>query len=201
MTMLQLLLVLLMASLPSCAGFGASPSRDVVLTDGSHQSLPAPGTKMMVWTPSSDGSYQRSEDQATIQIRDAVTIWLQKHGMVLVGQDRNAVLSEQQFRLMSRDDRVRVGQLTGVQQVVFQHLADNLAHVTLQAVDVESGEVVWIGSASTPAEFLTDGRIWLLGPVLRPPALRALACHALRTAWGLEPPARYALSSKSCWAN
>ena len=120
-------------------------------------------------------------------------LWLQKRGLILVERARlQQVFQEQGIRLTytpeHEADLLRVGQLVGAQQVVFtEHTGYN--SVSIRGVHVQTGEVIWSGSAYLPDEVMGTAQEKLV----------RLTCQALATAWGFRPTGnRWIMSDSMC---
>jgi hypothetical protein len=178
--------------------FPAAPQFPI--TDGFHNVMPNRNSRIVVWAehPSLNGT---------------ATTWLQKRGLTVVERARlKQVLDEQMIRLThTADDEanlLKAGKLLGAEIVVFMDSAQTAgqassfsinqyggggssttlysASVSVRAVNVESGEVVWSGHARyrDPVTGVND-------------AIVKLTCQALATAWGLRPVGQHDISSDS----
>jgi hypothetical protein len=176
------LVALLLLALTGCID---SPlgSRVYVTTDGGRPRPPDKNLKAFVYTEphvSTRGisnQYLTAPDRSTQTqlVRVALTTWLQKHGLTMLTIDRVANLDEQQIRPTEGDaNALQMGKLLGADLAVRYVTTANASQISVEAVDVESGIIVWTGSALTDSE-------------PRPEMIRLLTCHALATAWGLEP--------------
>ena len=159
------------------------------ITDGFHHELPKPTHRLVVWgaEPNAVGT---------------ATSWLLKRGYRVVERAKlYQVLEEQRIQLThTPEDEAHVlgvGKLIGAQMVVFvetkitsqeagsavvtqyggsakTYSVYNLG-MTIRGVDVETGEVQWVGTGRypKPARNIEDGIV-------------KLTCHVLATAWGLQ---------------
>ena len=146
------------------------------ITDGFHHELPKPAHRLVVWgaEPNAVGT---------------ATSWLLKRGYRVVERAKlDQVLEEQRIQLThTPEDEAHVlgvGKLIGAQMVVFvvtkitsQEAGSAVYNLgmTIRGVDVETGEVQWVGTGRypKPASNIEDGIV-------------KLTCHVLATAWGLE---------------
>jgi hypothetical protein len=184
-----LLLFLCASSLAStgCAGYALM---EPPTTDGFHSKLPARYTRAVVWGGRPD----------TIQ---SASTWLSKKGVLVV--DQTIVLqvaAEQKVTLTEsknlETDILRLARLVGARLVVFSNGEVGTweigfprrrvysATVAVRAVDVNTGEIEWIGKAQSTDRFskLEEG-------------ITLLTCHALATAWDMRKPGPVA-SAKLC---
>ena len=198
---IRTLVVPLLTGLLVSSGCGVAGPSHYPITDGFHHSLPQKDTRIVIWGTSP-------------AVTGTATIWLQKRGLRVVERARLLQLfEEQRIRLThTADDEgpiLRVGKLLGAGMVVFtdasvtQGVASNFsmgayggggrsepvatAGVSLRGVDVETGEVLWTGTArykqpssSSPEDGLTK-----------------LTCQALATAWGFREAGEEEISSQS----
>ena len=146
-------------------------------TDGFHHELPRPGTVVIVL-----GRHPMSVTTSQ---------WLQKRGLVIVERARlEEVFKEQGLVLTYTPDRegdlLRVGQLVGAEQLVFTDHA-GYSSASIRAVDVQTGKVLWSGSAYWPDEVMGSPQEKLI----------RLTCQALATAWGFRPTGNRWISSDS----
>jgi Sel1 repeat len=171
------------------------------ITDGFRHSLPPTNTRIVIW----------GNDTA---VTGTATTWLQKRGLRVVERARLMQLfEEQRIRLTyTPDDEapiLRVGRILGAGLVVFIdgsstegiHSSYEVGRyggsgssysvysgaVSVRGVDVETSEVLWIGTARYPTQ--TGG-----GPQ---DTLMKLTCQALATAWGFRPAGDQEISSQS----
>ena len=173
----------------------------LLITDGFHHSLPSSRTLMVVW-----GKDSASESTAIT--------WLQRRGFRVVERARlDQIFEEQAVRLKhtpdSEADILHVGKLAGAEIVVFVETSIRTresvefaayggmaagerkmfydASLSVRRVDVESGEIIWSGSArfTEPIRHNLDD------------ALINLTCHALATAWGLRSPGQQDVSDQT----
>jgi hypothetical protein len=147
--------------LTSCAI--GSPSGPPIVTEGFHGTLPAPRTRTIVW-----------EDNPGA-VTSAMS-WLQQRDLAIVERARlDQVLQEQAIRLThTADDQaalLRVGHLAGANLLVFVEVSRTSGteglylgmyggmgrvstvyqvRVSVRAVDLETSEVVWAGTANYP---------------------------------------------------
>lgn len=175
-------LVLIFVALTGCTDspFG---SRVFVTTDGGRPRPPDKNLKAFVYaepyvsTRGISNQYLTAPDRSTQTqlVRVALTTWLQKHGLTVLTIDRLANLDEQQIRPTEGEaNALQIGKLLRADLAVRYVTTANASQISVEAVDVESGIIVWTGSALTDSE-------------PRPEMIRLLTCHALATAWGLEP--------------
>ena len=150
-------------------------------TDGFRSKLPSPYTRAVVWGGRPD----------TIQ---SASTWLSKKGVLVV--DQTIVLqaaAEQKVTLTENKsletDILRLARLVGARLVVFSNAEVGTwemgfprrrvysATVAVRAVDVNTGEIEWIGKAQSVERFmkLEEG-------------ITVLTCHALATAWDMRKP-------------
>ncbi len=184
-----LVLILGVAGLVGC---GAYP-----VTDGFQKSLPQRQARLVVW-----GSNPTANA--------AVTTWLQKLGLTIIERARlQQLLAGQRIVLTDapNDDAqmLHAAKLLGLEQVVYVDvltvetgvirplfnppLTTSIASVSVRGVQVETGEVVWSGTARyrNPVTEHDDY-------VVR------LSCQALATAWGLRPPGEHPVASQAMCA-
>ena len=150
-------------------------------TDGFRTNLPSPYTRAVVWGGRPD-------------IIQSASTWLSKKGVLVV--DQSIVLqaaAEQKVTLTENKsletDILRLARLVGARLVVFSnaevgtweigfpHRRVYSASVTVRAVDVNTGEIEWIGKAQSTERFSTLQE-----------GMNVLTCHALATAWDMRKP-------------
>lgn len=171
------------------------------ITDGFHNSLPQPDTRIVIW-----GNHPA--------VTGTATTWLQKRGLRVVERARLLQLFEEQhIRLTyTPDDEgpiLRIGKILGAGMVVFTDgsatasVRSNYSvnayggdggsqtvysgAVSIRGVDVETSEVLWSGNARYPRQ--TGGS--------PEDGLMKLTCQALATAWGFRPAGDQAITSQS----
>lgn len=193
-----LLPVLALLSLSGCVAFP--------ITDGFHHGLPEPNSRIVVWGNSP-------------VVSGATVIWLQKRGLKMVERAKLLqIFEEQRIRLTHTPEDeapvLRVGRLLGAGMIVFAdgsstseikgdyqsgtsggygdvHTVHSGA-VTIRGVDVESGEVLWSGTARYARQYRGSPE----------DVLMKLTCQALATAWGFRPSGQLEISSEAaCAAN
>jgi len=114
-------------------------------------------------------------------VHSEIATWLEKRGVVMLTMARTTIQNEQRFRLTQADDEtVHLGRMLGADLVVSYTVDSSVSLVTVEAVQVETGVIAWSGTAVTAMNHEAE-------------AIRALTCHALATAWGMESPGRYYL--------
>ena len=179
------LLLFLGAFFMASAGCGGYAPVGSPTADGFHSKLPAPYTRAVVWGGRPD----------TIQ---SASTWLSKKGVLVV--DQTIVLqaaAEQKVTLTENKnletDILRLARLVGARLVVFSNGEVGTweigfprrrvysATVAVRAVDVNTGEIEWIGRAQSTDRFskLEEG-------------ITLLTCHALATAWDMRKPGAFA---------
>ncbi len=190
------------------AGCGSGPTFIYPVTEGSYRELPPPNSRLVVWgtEPSVAGT---------------ATMWLQRRGLAMVDRARlQQVLEDRrnEFALTSLDqgEIVRIVKGLGVHTLVFTKgeytteewslvgqmtlggadgvvtlLRSTAVHV--RGVDIDTGEVVWSGSARYRYPRLVS--MERVGE-----ALTKLTCQALATAWGVRPAGGQAISSQAMCA-
>jgi hypothetical protein len=175
---LLLFLCAVFMTVASCGGYAhvGTPT-----TDGFHSKLPAPYTRAVVWG-------------GRLDIMQSTSTWLSKKGVLVV--DQTIVLqaaAEQKVTLTENKnletDILRLARSVGARLVVFSNaevgtLETGLlrrrvysARVAVRAVDVNTGEIEWIGGAQSSERFsnMEEG-------------ITLLTCHALATAWDMRKP-------------
>jgi hypothetical protein len=184
------LFLLLCAIVMAPAGCESYAHVGTPTTEGFHSKLPAPHTRAVVWGGRLD----------TIQ---SASTWLSKKGVLVV--DQTIVLqaaAEQKVTLTENKsletDILRLARLVGARLVVFSSAEVGTweigfprrrvysATLAVRAVDVNTGEIEWIGKAQSTERFikLEEG-------------ITVLTCHALATAWDMRKPGPVA-SAKLC---
>lgn len=198
--------VLLFALLSACAWFQpVQPPIVPVSTHGFQTAVPTAGT--VVTYTALDGrnlSWNSYDFRGERIARDFITSWLHQRGVVFVTADQDALLQEQYWQLAhTANPTMRVGKLKGAAQIIDVRITSgyNDPAVTIKATSVETGEIVWTGSATMPViRSLDTSHRNFMGEViplvhtiekLDTHTMGLLACHALRTAFGLQPPGTY----------
>lgn len=185
----SLFLILIASALFGC---GAYP-----VTDGFQKALPERQARIVVWG-------------GNLTANAAVTTWLQKLGLTIIERARvQQVFAEQRIVLTNTpyDDAqmLRVGKLIGLDQIVYVDVSavevgtirplfnppitTYIANVAVRGVRVETGEVVWSGTARYRNPIMGHDDY-----VVR------LSCQALATAWGLRPPGELPVASQAMCA-
>ncbi|MGH2359355.1 MAG: hypothetical protein ACRDGM_02280 [bacterium] len=140
-------------------------------------------------------------------LQQAAAAWLREHGgieMLVPRDSRDELLEEQRFRLRQDDaDDLKVGRLRGASLVINVEGTERWGQepeVRIQAASVETGEIVWWGSARFPGP---GGRrdpgtaffcVW--ADRISLPFLGWMMTGALETAFGLLPPSRHAVDER-----
>jgi len=199
---LSALLCMLIVWLAGCT----SPPTYVVQTDGFHASSidvvglrytdaqgrprvkvkkldPVPAMFTALWEWKGAGYHYAGEEEA----RDAAVEWLTHVGVVpIVPRDvRHELLDEQRFRLLQDDDKLRLGRMQGVQWIIDVRVRGAVLEqpaVTIRATSVETGEIVWSGSARSQRSMREDHP--------SSACIRLLVDQALATAFGFLQPGR-----------
>ena len=195
-------ILLFLALLPSACAWLSTPSTAVVTLDGFHTRLPEPGTRAMFPELSFSGRSSAYDFTGEGLARDAVATWLSKRGVTFVVpvSDRYKLVEEQRFRLQhDGGDTLRVGKMQGASIIVDVHIGSGSRDpsVTVRATSVETGEIVWSGTAQMPPRMVADYSLSKSTPVYRTAqvvdgqTLSLLACGALNVAFGLEQPGSY----------
>ncbi|TAJ29070.1 MAG: hypothetical protein EPO64_04145 [Nitrospirae bacterium] len=176
----------------SCAVLGGCGQYPV--TDGFSTMLPQRQERLLVWS-------------ANVTAAATAATWLQKQGLTVTEPVRvQQVFSEQKITLTNSpsDDAqmLRAAKMLGLSHIVYVDvsavevgmlkppfsppLATYIVGVAIRGVQVESGAVVWSGTAR------------YRGPVTeRDDYVANLTCQALATAWGLRPPGEHPIDSQS----
>jgi len=165
----------------SSAGCGGNAHLGTPTADGFHSKLPGPHTRAVVWGGRAD-------------IMQSTSTWLSKKGVLVV--DQTIVLqvaAEQKVTLTENKnletDILRLARSVGARLVVFSNAQVGTvaagflrtrtysARVAVRAVDVNTGEIEWIGGAQSTERFsnMEEG-------------ITLLTCHALATAWDMRKP-------------
>ena len=150
-------------------------------TDGYHSKLPAPYTRAVVWG-------------GRLDIIQSTSTWLSKRGVLVVDQTLVLQAAEKQNVILSENknletDILRLARSVGARLVVFSSSEVGTSHVgflrtpvysatvNVRGVNVNSGEIEWIGKAQSNERFsnMEEG-------------ITLLTCHALATAWDLRKP-------------
>ena len=149
------------------------------ITSGSFKSLPSEGTKVIVWGDQLD-SVTGTES------------WLEQRGLVIVPRAavRNHVKDDGSPAGAKAESNalLKAAKVLGAQEVIFVEtsaIAPFPASVSMRAVGVPEGEVLWEGAA-----WFADGRI---GPA--DAGFDGLACQALATLWGYRPAGYHEIAS------
>lgn len=150
-------------------------------TDGFHSKLPGPYTRAVVWG-------------GRLDIMQSTSTWLSKKGVLVV--DQTIVLqaaAEHKVALTENKnletDILRLARSVGARLVVFSNAELGTleagflrrrvysARVAIRAVDVNTGEIEWIGGAQSSERFsnLEEG-------------ITLLTCHTLATVWDMRKP-------------
>jgi hypothetical protein len=192
MRRMALILILL---LPACA----SPMH--IVTEGSAKRLPEQTARIAVWG-------------LRPAVTDTVVAWLRSNGFaVMEPAELQQAFDKERIRVhrsfADEQNAVRVAKQLGVTLVVFTQSAIgetvvsslsttaggtpfpgsvpttfSSASVSLRGVEVSSGELVFSATAKYPQQLTAAG----------PDTLARLACRALETAWGFDPPGKQTLS-------
>lgn len=188
----------LLLSAAACALFllGCSPN---AITEGSHELLPPPGGRVLVW--GGHPSASRMAEQ-----------WLNKRGVLTIDPAKaRQVAGDGQIALRGSeaDEKVirEVAKLVRAEFVLIVETpftqgepgapyvgpygggtierVEYIASVRVKGLRVDTGEIAWRGSAHYPGRYddLASG-------------LEELTCQALATAWGLRPAGHYPISAK-----
>jgi len=177
---LRELIVFLFLVLSGCSLLPFS-SGWVVKTDGARVAPPSTNIKALI----DDRVPSQAQYSLMRVVHSELATWLEKCGVVMLTMARATIQNEQRFRLTQADDEtVHLGRMLGADPVVSYMVDSSVSQVTVEAVQVETGVIVWTGSAVTAMNHEAE-------------AIRALTCHALATAWGLEVPGRYYLYSSN----
>lgn len=185
-----------------------SPSLHIV-TDGSHKRLPEKNTRVAVWG-----------------LRPVVTNtfvkWLRQQGLtVMEPAELQQAFDKENIRVSrsfaDEQNAIRVAKQLDVALVVFTQsvLGETVvrrlstttaatpfpgaapttfssASVAIRGVEVTSGERVFSATSKYPQQLAAAG----------PDTLSILACQAMETAWGFNPPGEHALSpDDACFAD
>jgi hypothetical protein len=106
-----------------------------IFTDGMHRRLPTTQTKRILWRNDTEVGY-------------TATLWLQKFGLTVIERAQlQHLLEEQKIQLQyARDeDALNVGRLLGAKHIIYISAKDY--SVALRGVDLETAEIMWIGTA------------------------------------------------------
>jgi hypothetical protein len=189
--------------LPSC-----SPSLHTV-TDGSAKRLPPKNARVAVW-----GLHP--------VVTNTVVAWLRVNGLIVMEPSELQQAFDKENIRVSRSfadeqNAIRVAKQLGVALVIFAQSAIgetvvsdmststaaapfpgaapttfSSASVAIRGVEVASGERVFSSTAKYPQQLAAAG----------PDTLSILACQAMETAWGFNPPGEQALSpDDACFAD
>ena len=192
---MRVFLLALLLLLPSCS------SSLHIVTDGSAKRLPQKNTRIAVWG-------------LRPVVTNTVVAWLRDNGFaVMEPAELQQAFDKENIRVSHsfEDERnaVRLAKQLNVALVIFTQSAMgetvvssasmttasapfpgsvpttfSSASVALRGVEVASGELVFSATAKYPQQLAAAG----------PDTLATLACQALETAWGLNPPGEQALS-------
>lgn len=172
------------------SGCSSGPTTLPLTTAGFVTERPAAGTRAMfreLWLGEHRIGYNDGAEEA---VREYMAGWLRRVGVVLVvpATSRYQLLEEQRFRLR-QDEDVQIGKLGGAALIIEVRVLLRMMEdpaVRVQATSVETGTIVWAGSATMPRcgprEVLFSGTSvpgWML---------ERLADFALATAFGLTTP-------------
>jgi len=173
----------LLVTLVGCQSYNSHP---LTQTEGSSSSvkIPSASSRAVVW----------GTRQEAVQ---SLTTWLLKRGVTVVDAVKvNQIASDNHlYQPFSNSDILKLAKNAGAKQVTFidtdvstwrtsgiervfgESPLVYTASVSIRALDAETGEVYWYGSAHATDKFtnLTEG-------------INQLTCHALATAWGLREP-------------
>ncbi len=163
---------------PGCGGYThvGTPT-----TDGFHSILPPPYTRAVVWG-------------GRLDIMQSTSTWLSKQGVLVVDQavvlqaaeKHNVTLTENKNL---ETDILRLARSVGARLVAFSNSEVGTWHVgflrrrvysatvNVRAVNVNSGEIEWIGRARSSERF-DNMEI----------GITVLTCHVLATAWDMRKP-------------
>jgi hypothetical protein len=163
---------------PGCGGYTIV---DTPTTDGFHSILSAPYTRAVVWG-------------GRLDVMQSTSTWLSKKGVLVVDQAVVLQAAEKYNVILTENknletDILRLARSVGARLVVFSNAEVATWHVgflrrriysatvNVRAVNVNSGEIEWIGKAQSSERFgnMEEG-------------ITILACHALATAWDLRKP-------------
>ena len=175
------LLIFLCACFMAPVGCGGYSHIGTPLADGFHSKLPVPYTRAVVWG-------------GRLDVMQSTSTWLSKKGMLVVDQavilqaaDNHKVILTENKNLET--DILRLARSVSARLVVFSNAEVGIwqagflnrrvysATVNVRAVNVNSGEIEWIGKSQSSERFsnLEEG-------------ITLLTCHALATAWDLRKP-------------
>jgi transposase len=180
----------------------------VIVTDGFHAKLPAAGTHAQfpeLWPGHGKSALYNYPEES--HARDAIVTWLRKRGVVFVVpvEERYRLTTEQRFRLQhDASDTVKIGKMEGASLLIAVRIDDGIIRapsVTVTATEVETGEIVWSGSARmaprTVADYSHKTSMGTVIPLyesarqIDAQTLSVMACHALATAFGILSPSKY----------
>lgn len=153
-------------------------------TDGSHSKLPDSSSRVVVW-----GNHQEAVK--------SLKTWLSKQGYIVVDELKISQLAKDNQLPMpvSNTDLLKLSKTAGAKEVIFvdadvitwkmpevldvfgQSTSAYKASLYIRALNPETGETDWNGSAITVEKFpdLVNG-------------IHRLTCNALATSWGLRKP-------------
>jgi len=162
------------------------------ITSGSFHRPPTPLKSAIVYPDSQGGGYVVSVGYPTAEALTETTAFPHKIGIRVVERDSlPRLLEEQHLQLRLGDERysdlLHVGKLVGADHVVFVQARVD-ASVSVRAVGVETGEVVWLGTARypRPVSSPTGGEI----PGLTRLAIARAICDPSKwTEWSAKGPA------------
>ncbi len=188
-------LLVFLLLLPSCS------SSLYIVTDGSHKRLPEQNARVAVWG-------------LRPVVTDTVVAWLRASKFsVMEPSELQQAFDKEHIRVSrsfaDEQHAIRVARQLGVALVIFTQSAIgetvvsdmststaaapfpgatpttfSSASVAIRGVDVASGERVFSATAKYPQQLAAAG----------PDTLSILACQAMETAWGFNPPGEQALS-------
>jgi len=193
---------LLLALLVSCLCLACA--RQPVLfpqTEGYHHKLPMAGSRVIVWT-----------DEGRVPLI-AVT-WLHRRGLILIepaklqqvlGPETGSLTLHEEARLLQAGKLLNAATLILLDSTVGTggdhgpvsvgegkgHSRDKLygdGSVTVRGVDVESGELIFMGHAEYPERLFVGDAKEMTGKLI---------CQAFATAWGLRDPGGQPIPSES----
>lgn len=170
-------------------------------TEGYHHKLPKPGSRVIVWT-----------DAGRVPLI-AVT-WLHKRGLILIepakvlqvlGAERGGLTVHEEARLLQAGRLLNAATLILLDSTVGAggdrapvSAGDGKGHsrdkwygdgsVTVRGVDIESGELIFLGHAAYPERLFVGDEKEMTAKLI---------CQAFATAWGLRDPGDQPIPSES----
>ena len=195
MPLLSRISLLFLLLLPSCS------SSLYVVTDGSHKQLPLKNARVAVWG-------------LRPVVINSVVAWLRARGFsVMEPSELQQAFDRENIRVSrsfaDEQNAIRAAKQLGVALVIFTQSAIgetvvsdvststaavpfpgaspttfSSASVSIRGVEVASSERVFSATAKYPQQLAAAG----------PDTLSILACQAMETAWGFDPPGEQALS-------